>query len=119
MINAAAEFSVIAKFLIAVLALSVSYVTVMGMVFKYEGGLYAEHMIPATVTDDMRRARRFFLKAIFVCLAVSALAGYGLTLVMDPVSWHNIVMPALAGIGFGMLYGGTTRFDRIRPRDRV
>jgi hypothetical protein len=119
MINAAAEATVWFRFFIAVSALSVSYMSVLCMVFKYEGGLYEEHLIPNPVTDDMRRARRFFVKLIFITLAIAGLGAYGLSFVVDHSTFVNIVWPALGGVGFGMLYGGTTRYDRIRPRDRA
>jgi hypothetical protein len=119
MINTAAELAVWARFLIALLALSASYMFVLGMVFKYEGGLYEEHLIPSPVTDDMRRARRFFVTLTLATAAIAGLGAYGLSFVVDHSTFVNVVWPALGGVGFGMLYGGTTRYDRIRPRDRA
>jgi hypothetical protein len=117
MINPAAELAVWVRFLIAVLALSGSYTSVLWLVYKHEGGLYGETAIPHPVTSNMRRARRFFVTAIFIVLGLTALAAYGLSFVVDHSTWANFVWPSIGGIGFGMLYGGVTRYDRIRPRE--
>jgi len=117
MFNAAAELSGLARFLMAFLALSVSYVAVLVAVFRVEGGLYDEQAIPQTVSPQMRRARRFFLTLVLGMTALAAVVGFVLYGVVDHVTWVNYVQPALAGVGFSMLYGGLTRYHRIRPHD--
>ncbi|MBS1991240.1 MAG: hypothetical protein JSS83_12030 [Cyanobacteria bacterium SZAS LIN-3] len=116
-IETAAELSGLARFLIALLALAVSYMTVLFCVFKYEGGLYEEHAIPPVVSPQMRRARRFFLILVVGTAALAGLAGFVLYPLVDHTTWVNYVQPILLGIGFSMLYGGSTRYHRIRPRD--
>jgi hypothetical protein len=116
-INYPAELAVCLRFCVAVAALAVSYMFALSLVYKYQGGLYPETDIPSPVTPAMRRARAFF---IIVVAAVAIADGVGAFLLHSLVSngtWYNIVWPAVGGIGFAMLYGGVTRFDRIRPRN--
>jgi uncharacterized membrane protein YkvI len=115
-INYPAELAVCLRFGVACLALALSYMFVLSLVHKYQGGLYAETAIPSPVTPAMRRARAFF---VMVVVAVAMAAGAGAFLLHPLVStstWFNVVWPAVGGIGFAMLYGGVTRYDRIRPR---
>ncbi len=118
-IDTAREIATWVRFGIALAALSVSYMWVLWQVHKYEGGLYPENLIPDTVSDDMRRARSFFLKLVLGVAGAACLATWGLSMVMDHSTWVATVWPALGGVLFGMLYGGTTRYHRIRPRDLI
>ncbi len=115
-INYPAELAVCLRFIVAVSALAISYMSALSLVYKYQGGLYGETEIPSVVTPAMRRARAFF---VIVCVGIAAAAAVGAYLLhplVSPGTWSNFVWPAVGGIGFGMLYGGVTRFDRIRPR---
>jgi hypothetical protein len=116
-IDNVAELGVLGRFCIGVLSCSIAYISVMMAVMKYEGGLYDEHAIPQRVSPAMKRARRFFLLAC-LCVAVGAgLLSWEAHRVLDQATFYNYVWPALGGALFSMLYGASTRYDRIRPRE--
>jgi len=105
------------RFFIFFVAVTLSYLLVMGTVFKFEGGLFHPAHVPETVSPAMCRARLFFLKVMLTFLGLTYLTAYGLSFSLSHDQWISYVGPSVLGASLSMLYTVVSRFDRIRPRE--
>jgi hypothetical protein len=106
------------RFAIAVVACSLSYLCLMSIVLKIEGGsLYVSSQVPyGTMDEPHKRARRTLLLTTASLAIAIALAGYFSSETMSLSNWLDYGRPAMVGGLFAMLYTAMTRSDMVRPR---
>ena|ERR1700722_10225269 len=112
------EVLMIFRFVVATAACAITYVALLVLLNKFEGGLYLDHEVPFPPMDGPhKRARRTLYKCISLVLVVVSLLGLlAYKSIGGSPTWSNVCWPALGGAWFSLLYAALMRNDQVRPR---